>query len=111
MNLEDTFLKDEVRVHRRGVTRKNIVGLELCGPVVDSFVWHVYAKLQEEGKPERTFRTFLSSLESPKERIAVLEEWETYLERERSPKRADGSVIEERRVSVVVESFSLIGSR
>jgi hypothetical protein len=105
--IEDTFLKGdegkEVRVHRRGATRKNIVGVEICGPVVDSFVFHVYAKVQEEGKPERTIRTFLRSLESPKERISVLTDWETELERART-------IEGEPKPTVVVDSWSLIGS-
>lgn len=110
--LEDTFLKDEVRVHRRGATRKNIVGVEICGPVVDKFVFHVYAIHQEPGQPERTFRTFLASLESPEERVSVLEEWEAYLERERSPKDAEGNpVAGTPRVTVVVTGAKMIGAK
>lgn len=114
--LEDTFEREvkgqNVRVHRRGVTRHNIVGTDICGPVVDKFVFHVYAIHQEPGQPERTFRTFLASLESPEERVSVLEEWEAYLERERSQKDAEGNpVAGAPRVTVVVTGAKLIGSK
>jgi predicted nucleic acid-binding Zn ribbon protein len=47
--------------------RRRALDFALCGPIVETLVFHVYAKVQSAGEPELTIRTFLVTV--------VVERW------------------------------------
>lgn len=98
--------------HRRSVRNGNVIESKICGPLVTKLVFHVYAKHQEPGQPERTFRTLVTANMPPEEDWKIVELWERYLERERAPRGEDGEPQKDaREITVVVERWQLVAAK
>lgn len=98
--------------HRVSVRNGNLIESKICGPLVTKLFFHVYAKHQEPGKPEETFRTVVTANMPPEEDWTLLTLWEAHLERERTAKGEDGEPLPGApKVTVVVERWRLVGAR
>jgi hypothetical protein len=98
--------------HRISVRNGNLIESKICGPLVTNLIFHVYAKHQEPGKAEQTFRTLVTANRPPEEDWMILQAWETYLERERTPRGEDGEPLHDApRVTVVVERWHLVAAK
>jgi hypothetical protein len=91
--------------HRRRAQKGAALDFVLCGPIVETLIFHVYAKVQQQGQPERTIRTFLKGAAGPDDRLSILDEWERHLESEWAAKHEGAAV------TVVVERWSLMGAK
>jgi hypothetical protein len=111
VDLKDAFRREDPGplYHRTPGTRNNVIG-NVCGPVMSTLIFQVWAKRQEEGLAERTFRGVLPAGVPPEENWGVLDRWESALAETDTGNVQALAAGGQATVRYVVERWQLVGA-